>query len=56
MPFYARLGFEVIPADELSAALLSVVDEETRRGLDPSRRVVMRKAFNPNRAQCDRST
>ena len=42
MPFYEQLGFEVIPADELSAALLSVLDNEARRGLDPSRRVVMR--------------
>ncbi len=44
MPFYARLGFEVIPSRELSPALRSVVDDETRRGLDPARRVVMRRA------------
>lgn len=44
MPFYARLGFEVIPAEALSPALLSIVNDETERGLDPSRRVVMRKA------------
>lgn len=44
MPFYARLGFEEIPAGELSPALLTVVNDETRRGLDPSRRVVMRRA------------
>jgi GNAT superfamily N-acetyltransferase len=43
MPFYARLGFEVIQAGELTAALFSVVQDETRRGLDPSRRVVMRR-------------
>lgn len=43
MPFYARLHFEVIPVEELSAALLSVVDDETRRGLDMSNRVVMRR-------------
>ncbi len=43
MPFYARLGFEVIPPEELSPALLSVVQDETRRGLDPERRVVMRR-------------
>jgi GNAT superfamily N-acetyltransferase len=43
MPFYARLGFEEIPAGELSAHLLAVVDAETRRGLDPMRRVVMRR-------------
>lgn len=41
-PFYEQLGFTVIPADELTPALLSVLDNEARRGLDPSRRVVMR--------------
>jgi GNAT superfamily N-acetyltransferase len=41
MPFYARLGFIVVPPDQLSLALRAVVEAETRRGLDPSRRVVM---------------
>jgi GNAT superfamily N-acetyltransferase len=41
MPFYARLGFAVITPEQLSQALRAVVDDETRRGLDPSRRVVM---------------
>jgi GNAT superfamily N-acetyltransferase len=44
MPFYAGLGFEVIPTDELSAVLRRIVEDETRRGLDPARRVVMRRA------------
>lgn len=43
MPFYARLGFEAIPGAELSPALRSVIDDEARRGLDPSRRVAMRR-------------
>ena len=43
MPFYARLGFEVIPPVALSPALRSVVQDETRRGLDPTRRVAMRR-------------
>lgn len=43
MPFYASLGFEEIPAAALSAALASVVEDEVRRGLEPSRRVVMRR-------------
>jgi GNAT superfamily N-acetyltransferase len=43
MPFYARLGFEEIPREELSPALLSVIDDETRRGLDPHRRAAMRR-------------
>ena len=43
MPFYAGLGFEVIPRHQLTPALLSVVTAETRRGLDPFRRVAMRR-------------
>jgi GNAT superfamily N-acetyltransferase len=43
MPFYARLGFGEIPREEISPALLSVIDDETRRGLDPRRRVAMRR-------------
>ena len=43
MPFYAELGFELIPPDELSPALQAVLHDETRRGLDPGRRVAMRR-------------
>ena len=43
MAFYARLGFEVIAPEALSPALRSVVRDETRRGLDPTRRVAMRR-------------
>jgi GNAT superfamily N-acetyltransferase len=43
MPFYARLGFEVIASEELTPALLAVVRDEARRGLDPTRRVMMRR-------------
>lgn len=45
MPFYARLGFGVIPPEQLTPTLLAVVQDETRRGLDPERRVVMRRAL-----------
>jgi GNAT superfamily N-acetyltransferase len=45
MPFYARLGFEIVPTAQLSPALLAVVEDETRRGLDPASRVVMRRRF-----------
>jgi GNAT superfamily N-acetyltransferase len=45
MPFYAQLGFGVIPPAQLTPALLAVVQDETRRGLDPERRVVMRRAL-----------
>jgi hypothetical protein len=43
MPFYARLGFRVVRDSELGPALRGVVEDERRRGLDPSRRVVMRR-------------
>jgi putative acetyltransferase len=42
MPFYARLGFEEVTPAALTPALLRVVEDEARRGLDPMRRVVMR--------------
>ena len=42
MPFYARLGFEVIPTGKLTDELRRLVSDETRRGLDPLQRVVMR--------------
>ena len=47
MPFYARLGFEVVSDSELSPELHAVVEDERRRGLDLSRRVVMRRACAP---------
>lgn len=47
MPFYAKIGFDVFPTAALSAALVSVVDEEARRGLDTQRRVVMRRTLAP---------
>ena len=45
-PFYETLGFQVVPNDALSSALAAVVDDETRRGLDPDRRVVMRRVLS----------
>jgi GNAT superfamily N-acetyltransferase len=47
-PFYAQLGFEVIPTAGLSSTLRSIIQEESRRGLDPSRRVAMRYRFARN--------
>lgn len=43
MPFYASRGFEIVSRGGLCAALCEIVDDETRRGLDPARRVVMRR-------------
>jgi GNAT superfamily N-acetyltransferase len=54
MPFYARLGFREMPADELSAELRAVVEDETARGLDPARRVVMRYRCEPRLREEDR--
>jgi hypothetical protein len=45
MPFYTRLGFEPISNKELSFSLCSVIQEEIRLGLDPTRRVAMRRRF-----------
>jgi GNAT superfamily N-acetyltransferase len=45
MPFYARFGFEIVPRARLSPALRAIVADEARRGLDPGRRVVMRRAL-----------
>jgi GNAT superfamily N-acetyltransferase len=47
MPFYERLGFRVVPGAELSAALCAIVEDETRRGLEPSRRVAMARPCHP---------
>jgi N-acetylglutamate synthase-like GNAT family acetyltransferase len=50
MPFYAKLGFRVVPVEQLSPALRAVLQDEARRGLTPSRRVVMKRpsALPPN--------
>jgi GNAT superfamily N-acetyltransferase len=42
MPFYARLGFEEVAPGSLSTKVARVVRDEASRGLDPTRRVVMR--------------
>jgi len=42
MPFYAHLGFEEIAPAALTPALRAVLEDEVRRGLDPTRRVAMR--------------
>ncbi len=42
-PFYARVGFEVIPEQELGAELVRRLSDEAALGLERSRRVAMRK-------------
>ena len=44
-PFYASLGFKVLSAAELTPGLQERVKAEAGRGLNPERRVVMRKAL-----------
>jgi GNAT superfamily N-acetyltransferase len=44
MPFYAKLGFLEVETAGLSSPLRSVVEDEARHGLDPARRVVMRRS------------
>jgi GNAT superfamily N-acetyltransferase len=59
MPFYAQLGFAIVPPEQLSTSLIALVADETRRGLDPSRRVVMRRhtrniaALSGDSSHCD---
>jgi GNAT superfamily N-acetyltransferase len=45
-PFYAKLGFKVLGAAELTPTLRDRVEAEAARGLDPARRVVMCKALS----------
>jgi GNAT superfamily N-acetyltransferase len=42
-PLYAHLGYRVLTEDEIGPGLRAVRDEETRLGLDPTRRVCMRR-------------
>jgi GNAT superfamily N-acetyltransferase len=51
MPFYARLGFEEIPSRRVSPALAAVLRDEARRGLEPARRVAMRRLTDGRRAR-----
>lgn len=43
-PLYAHLGFHALDAGAIGPELATRVDEETRHGLDPDRRVCMRRA------------
>ena len=56
MPFYERLGFRVVAGAGRSAALRAIVEDETRRGLDPSRRVAMEWPCGPNLTVADEAT
>lgn len=43
MPFYARSGFQVLAPSERRPELRNIIADEAARGLDPHRRVAMRK-------------
>ena len=45
-PFYARLGFEAIPEQELAPELARQLSHEAELGLERSRRVAMRKPLS----------
>jgi GNAT superfamily N-acetyltransferase len=42
-PFYLKLGYEIVDEADLDAVLLTWLQDEGARGLDPARRVAMRK-------------
>lgn len=42
MPFYVSCGFREVPAAGLNAELTAMLEVEAKRGLDPTRRAVMR--------------
>lgn len=46
-PWYARVGFEVVPESAWSPALRVVTEQQRAAGLDWSRRVHMRKSLVP---------
>jgi GNAT superfamily N-acetyltransferase len=56
MPFYESLGFAVIPDLVVSPALRAIVNDEMRRGLDPSNRVVMRRSCRSSVNSAKQST
>jgi diadenosine tetraphosphate (Ap4A) HIT family hydrolase/GNAT superfamily N-acetyltransferase len=46
-PLYAKRGYEVVRADERGPELVSLMAEEAAHGLDPARRVAMRRRLWP---------
>jgi len=42
-PFYSRLGFRILTADELSEAQRAILDEDVERGLPAENRVMMQR-------------
>lgn len=53
-PFYARAGFRELATAELGPGLAAILRDEARRGLDPARRVAMRRQLAPAHAAAER--
>lgn len=49
-PYYERLGFRVVPETGLSPGLAALREAEPAKGLDPARRVAMRRDLGERRA------
>lgn len=49
-PYYQRLGFRILPDEEVGPGLRAIRDEETRLGMSPESRVCMRLAFEDDGA------
>ncbi len=46
-PYYARIGFELVPAADIGAELRELMQREVEAGLDPNKRVAMRMRIAP---------
>ena len=48
-PYYERIGFHVVPPGDWTPGIAERVAEEEKNGLDPARRVVMRRPIGRGR-------
>jgi len=46
-PFYRKLGFEILTVEDLGPELAECLAKEARDGLDPAKRVAMRRVLGP---------
>lgn len=45
IPFYQKVGFEILPSKDWSEEMRAIVEHETRYGFAPQHRVVMRRSL-----------
>jgi GNAT superfamily N-acetyltransferase len=50
-PYYAKRGFRILDPDEITSELQALRAEEASYGLDPTKRVVMRRDLPPARTE-----